>query len=38
MLALGLWGEEEALKYLISKGYTLLERNYRFKKWSLILS
>ena len=27
-----LWGEEEAVKFLVSKGYTLLERNYRFKK------
>ncbi|MFM7565559.1 MAG: YraN family protein [Flavobacteriales bacterium] len=35
MLALGLWGEEEAVKYLIAKGYTLLERNYRFKKVEL---
>lgn len=32
MLSTGLWGEEEAVKFLVSKGYTLLERNYRFKK------
>jgi putative endonuclease len=32
VLSTGLWGEEEAVKFLVSKGYTLLERNYRFKK------
>ena len=26
---LGAWGEERAAKYLRSKGYTILERNFR---------
>ena len=28
---LGAWGEERAAKYLRGKGYTILERNFRFR-------
>ncbi len=26
----GIWGEEKAVAFLAKKGYTLIERNYRF--------
>ena len=37
---LGIWGENEALAYLRRKGYQLIDRNIRFKKYEvgLVLS
>lgn len=34
---LGSWGEETALHYLCQKGYHLIDRNVRFKKWEVDL-
>lgn len=31
----GKWGEEEAEKYLIQKGYKILAKNYRFQKFEI---
>ena len=34
---LGLWGEDEALRFLQRKGYQLIDRNIRFKRWEVDL-
>ncbi|MFM6934913.1 MAG: YraN family protein [Flavobacteriales bacterium] len=34
---LGIWGENEALAYLCRKGYQLIDRNIRFKKYEVDL-
>jgi putative endonuclease len=34
---LGLWGENEALAFLSKKGYRLIDRNIRFKKYEVDL-
>lgn len=33
----GKWGEEVAEKYLIQKGYQILEKNFRFQKFEIDL-
>ena len=32
MLETGKWGEDQAATFLLSKGYLILKRNYRFQK------
>ncbi|MBP5994689.1 MAG: YraN family protein [Crocinitomicaceae bacterium] len=34
---LGSWGEDEALNFLQGKGFQLIDRNIRFKKWEIDL-
>lgn len=34
---LGQWGENEALHFLQGKGFQLIDRNIRFKKWEVDL-
>lgn len=34
---LGVWGEDAALDYLHGKGFRLIDRNIRFKKWEVDL-
>jgi len=34
---LGVWGEDEALRFLQRKGFQLIERNVRFKRWEVDL-
>jgi putative endonuclease len=34
---LGLWGEAEALRFLQGKGFQLMDRNIRFKRWEVDL-
>lgn len=34
---LGSWGEDEALNFLQRKGFQLIDRNIRFKKWEIDL-
>lgn len=34
---LGTWGEDTALDYLYQKGFRLIDRNVRFKKWEVDL-
>jgi putative endonuclease len=34
---LGSWGEDEALIFLQGKGFQLIDRNIRFKKWEVDL-
>jgi putative endonuclease len=34
---LGVWGEDEALCFLQRKGYQLIDRNIRFKRWEVDL-
>jgi putative endonuclease len=34
---LGLWGEAEALSFLQGKGFQLMDRNIRFKRWEVDL-
>jgi len=34
---LGSWGEDEALNFLQGKGFHLIDRNIRFKKWEIDL-
>jgi putative endonuclease len=34
---LGPWGEDEALNFLQRKGFQLIDRNIRFKKWEIDL-
>ena len=34
---LGEAGEQQALEYLLKKGYQLLEKNYRYKRWEIDL-
>jgi putative endonuclease len=34
---LGLWGEAEALSFLQGKGFQLIDRNIRFKRWEVDL-
>ncbi len=32
---LGIWGEEKATNYLLKKGYELVDRNIRFKRYEI---
>ena len=34
---LGVWGEDEALRFLQLKGFQLIDRNIRFKRWEVDL-
>jgi putative endonuclease len=34
---LGVWGEDEALRFLQRKGFQLIDRNIRFKRWEVDL-
>lgn len=34
---LGVWGEDQALSFLQQKGFQLIDRNIRFKRWEVDL-